>query len=144
MVSFNSDMKSHHSDEVKGSAEYEFCVVYTMVSSSKAKSHIQFVSPDTAEGKEISSVLVKYKPSDDLYPYKPGAVVSEVRKLSKAAFTMHDHTLAWKKHKIRPANGKPDPKKTNSKFCVYHKAHSDYTYSQDWVSLLVSELTQQA
>lgn len=33
--------------------EYQFKVVYTLTSASKAKAHFQFVQPDSAEGKEI-------------------------------------------------------------------------------------------
>lgn len=142
MLSFNSDMKAQHSDKIKSSTEYEFTVIYTMAAASKDKSHIQFFSPDSAEGKEISNVLIKYKPSDEFYPFKPKKVVSEVRKRSNSDFKMHHHTNSWKHHKIRPANGKPDVKKTNAKYCVYHKAHRDYTYSQAWVDLLVSEQTK--
>lgn len=56
--------------------EYQFRVVYTLDSASKSRAHIQFVHPDSAEGKEISNILVKYKPADDLYPYKPSVVAS--------------------------------------------------------------------
>ena len=36
--------------------EYQFKVVYTLTSASKAKAHFQFVQPDSAEGKEIQNV----------------------------------------------------------------------------------------
>lgn len=36
--------------------EYQFKVVYTLTNASKAKSHFQFVQPDSAEGKEIQNV----------------------------------------------------------------------------------------
>lgn len=39
--------------------EYQFKVVYTLTSASKAKAHFQFVQPDSAEGKEIQNVLIK-------------------------------------------------------------------------------------
>jgi hypothetical protein len=55
--------------------EYQFRVDYTLDSASKSRAHIQFVHPDSDEGKEISNILVKYKAADDLYPYKPGPVV---------------------------------------------------------------------
>jgi len=58
--------------------EYQFKVVYTLTSASKAKAHFQFVQPDSAEGKEIQNVLIKYKPAADIWPYKPGEVVARV------------------------------------------------------------------
>jgi hypothetical protein len=58
--------------------EFQFRVVYTLDSASKSRAHIQFVHPDSAEGREISNILVKYKTADDLYPYKTNAVVKMV------------------------------------------------------------------
>ena len=54
--------------------EYQFKVVYTLTNGSKAKAHFQFVQPESAEGKEIQNVLIKYKPLDEIYPLKPGQV----------------------------------------------------------------------
>ena len=56
--------------------EYQFKVIYTLTNASKAKAHFQFVQPDSDEGKEIQNVLIKYKPLDELYPHKPGEVIS--------------------------------------------------------------------
>jgi hypothetical protein len=38
---------------------FQFQVVYTLTAAPKSKAHIQFVSPDSAEGKEIHNVLSK-------------------------------------------------------------------------------------
>lgn len=120
--------------------EYQFRVVYTFDSASKGKAHIQFVSPDSAEGKTIQNVLQKYKIADDLYRYKPGDVVKIVRKATGKKFYMSDHTTAWQKHKVRPPKNAKAPDKTNRDFCIYHAAHKDYTYNDKWIELLVSEL----
>ncbi|MCX2696701.1 DUF3644 domain-containing protein [Ochrobactrum chromiisoli] len=119
--------------------EYQFRVIYTLDSASKGKSHIHFVSPDTAEGKEIHNVLQKVKLADDLYPYKPGAVVKSVQIGSSRPYTMADHTNAWKKHNIRQAKGHKKIAVTDKRYCVFHPAHKDFTYSQAWVDLLIHE-----
>lgn len=138
---FNASLKAEHSTDVVDSADYEFSVIYTMVPSSKAKSHFQFVCPDSAEGKEISNVLVKHKAGDEMYPFKPKDVIAKVSNAIGKKFSMTDHTNAWKKHKVRPKTGEPDSKKTNSKYCMYHKAHGDYTYNEAWVEKLINEHT---
>lgn len=74
LKAFNAELKSKHSGEIRDNIEYEFAVIYTMVPGSKSKSHIQFLSPESAEGKEVSNVLIKHKPADELYPYKPQKV----------------------------------------------------------------------
>src|ERR1700730_4348711 len=84
------------SEEDLADLEYRFRVVYTLDGASKSRAHIQFVHPDSAEGKEISNVLVKYKAADDLYPHKPGMVALLVSRRSGRKFTGHNHTQAWR------------------------------------------------
>lgn len=120
--------------------EYQFRVVYTFDSASKGKAHIQFLSPDSEEGKLVQNVLQKYKIADDLYPHKPSEVAKIVRKATGKAFKVSDHTTAWQKHKVRPPSGAKSPGKTNGTFCIYHAAHGDYTYNDAWIELLVLEL----
>lgn len=121
--------------------EYQFKVVYTLDSASKSKAHIQFVSPESQEGKDIHNVLQKYRVADEMYPHKPSDVVKEVVKANKI-FTMTDHTRAWKKHKVRPGNGAKKPDRTDKEFCIYHAAHRDYTYNQAWVDKLIADAPQ--
>ncbi|MHB9445476.1 DUF3644 domain-containing protein [Mesorhizobium sp. RSR565B] len=115
--------------------EYQFKVVYTLDSASKGGSHIQFLLPDSEEGQVVHNVLQKYKISDDLYPHKPTEVAHAVQGKCKYAYSVSDHTAAWKKHKARPAKGD----KTNKKYCIYHKAYKSYTYNDAWVDLLIAE-----
>ena len=120
--------------------EYQFKVIYTFGSASKGKAHIQFLSPDSQEGKSVHNVLQKYKIADEMYQHKPGKVAQLVRAASGKPFRLSDHTAAWQKHKVRPANGVTSPEKTNRDYCIYHSAHRDYTYNDAWVELLIGEL----
>jgi hypothetical protein len=122
--------------------EYQFKVIYTFGSASKGKAHIQFLSPDSEEGKSVHNVLQKYKIADEMYQYKPGKVAQRVRAASGKPFRLSDHTAAWQRHKVRPTNGVKSPEKTNRDYCIYHSAHRDYTYNDAWVDLLVGELAQ--
>jgi hypothetical protein len=119
--------------------EYQFRVVYTFDSASKGKAHIKFLSPDSDKGKTVQNVLQKFKIADELYQYKPGDVRRIVRKVTAKAFSIHDHTIAWQKHKVRPPSKVKSPEKTDREYCIYHPAHRDYTYNDKWITLLVAE-----
>lgn len=118
--------------------EYQFRVVYTLDAVTKSRAHFQFVQPDSAEGKDIRNVLVQHKLADHLYPHKPGDVVRTVVAATGAAFTQHNHTQAWRKFAARPRNGATQPENTNRDFCVFHAAHGDYTFSDQWVQKLIA------
>lgn len=122
--------------------EYQFKVVYTLTSASKAKAHFQFVQPDSAEGKEIQNILIKYKPADDIWPLKAGQVVKLVRASSGRNFTSDKHQRAWKLYKARPKTGAANPGATNKQFCVYHAPYQSYTYSQAWVDFLSGQIAE--
>jgi len=129
------DMKDEDLDDL----EYQFRVVYTFNSASKGKAHIQFLSPDSEEGRVVQNVLQKFKIADELYNYKPGDVVKIVKKATTKTFSMSDHTTAWQKHKVRPPKDTKSPDKTNRDYCIYHSAHGDYTYNDKWIALLIGE-----
>lgn len=136
----NAEIFDAMTEDQKDDLEFQFSVVYTTVESSKSKAAFQFVSPKTAEGKAISNVLVKHKPSAITHPYKPGEVVKLVKKQSGKPFTSHQHTLAWKKHNVRPDVKSKNPEKTNLEYCYYNPTFKSHTYNDAWVELLVGEL----
>jgi Protein of unknown function (DUF3644) len=116
---------------------FQFQVVYTLNAAPKSRAHLQFVNPDSAEGKKIHNVLSKRVAADELYPYKPGKVVKLVAAKTKAGFTSHNHLQAIRKYKVRPKHGSAQPENTDKMYCIYHAAHKDYTYSDAWVEKLV-------
>lgn len=124
--------------------EYEFRVIYTLSAAAKTRAHIEFVRPESAEGKEIQNVLVQYHAADHLYPHKPGQVCKLVSQRTGKAFTSHNHTQAWKLHKVRPGSNAKQPENTVKDFCIYHAAHRDYTFSEKWVERLVDEVNDDA
>lgn len=116
--------------------EYQFRVVYTLDSVTKSRAHFQFIQPNSAEGKEIRNVLVQHKLADQLYPHRPQEVVDKIKENTGKNFTLYNHTQAWKKYRIRPKTGAAQPDNTNKEYCIYHFAHHDYTYSEQWVRYL--------
>ncbi len=112
-------------------------MVYTLDAASKSQSHFQFVNPLSAEGKEIHSVLSRKVSGDSLYPHKPKKIADVVKEETGQAFTTTDHTKAWRLFKARPRKGAAQPENTDKRYCLYHPAHGDYTYSDEWISMLV-------
>jgi len=84
---------------------------------------------------------VQYKAADDFYPHKPTQVCKLVRERAGKPFTGNNHTQAWRMLKARPRKGAKQPENTDKKYCIYHAAHGDYTYSEAWVDRLVEEVT---
>ncbi|MCV0378975.1 DUF3644 domain-containing protein [Nitratireductor sp.] len=138
IAALDARLTAELSEEDLDDLEYQFRVVYTFDSASKGSAHIQFLTPDSAEGKSVHNVLQKYKISDELYPYKPSEVAALVSQKSCRRFTVSDHTEAWKRHKVRPAKGD----KTNRTYCIFHKAYNSYTYNDAWLDLLVNEVVK--
>ena len=139
ITALDAALKKDMNEEELDDLEYQFRVVYTFDSASKGKAHIKFLSPDSDKGKTVQNVLQKFKIADELYQYKPGDVRRIVRKVTAKAFSIHDHTIAWQKHKVRPPSKVKSPEKTDREYCIYHPAHRDYTYNDKWITLLVAE-----
>ncbi|MBE1526852.1 hypothetical protein GGC65_001308 [Sphingopyxis sp. OAS728] len=119
--------------------EYQFRVIYTLDAVTKSRAHFQFVQPHSTEGKDIRNVLVQHKLADHLYPHRPGDVIKKVAEMTGVVFTQYNHTQAWRKFEVRPRTGAAQPENTNRDYCIYHAAHGDYTFSDQWVQKLAEE-----
>lgn len=133
-------LQEHMTDEQRDDLEYQFRVIYTLDVASKSRAHFEFLRPESAEGKEIRNILVNYKPSDELYPHKPGIVCDIVKSRTGKEFALSNHTQAWRLFRVRPKKWSKNPQNTDKQYCVYHQAHGDYTYSNAWVDRLVGEV----
>lgn len=140
IVALDASLAAKLGEGDEDNLEYQFKVVYTLTSATKSKAHFQFVQPESAEGKEIQNVLIKYKPADDIWPLKPGDVVKLVKAASGRIFTPDKHQRAWKKCNARPKTNAADPAATDKQFCVYHPPYKSYTYSYAWVDYLVNQI----
>ena len=54
-------------------------------------------------------------------------------------FNVANFTAAWKRAKIRPPGGDPNPDRTNSDFCEYDEPTKSYRYTQAYVSHLTKK-----
>ena len=123
--------------------EYQFRVIYTLDNASKSQAAFQFIAPGTPVGGEIKNVLIKHKLADDEYPYKPTTVAKLVSERCKSKFSTSYHAQAWALYKIRPKKGAKQPENTDKEYCIYHTAHSDYTYSAKWVDFLCERVASE-
>jgi hypothetical protein len=120
----------------KEGISYKFKVNFSLEKSTKGDANFVFTTTNP-EG-TAHQVLVDKVASDELWPHKPGKVVAILRAKTGKPFSTNQHTLAWKKFGVRPKGGSPKPNSCNKKYCTYHSAHGDYTYSDAWVELLAT------
>ena len=140
--SVNAEIFEGMTEAEKSDLEFQFSVIYMTVASSKSKSAFQFVSPSSAEGVDISNVLVKHKPSANTHPYKPSDVMARVEEKAEIKISQYVHTNMWKKFKVRPGGNSEKPTDTDLKYCYYNPTFQSYTYNEAWVDLICGEITE--
>lgn len=136
----NADIFRGISEETRDDQEFQFSVIYTTVSASKSNAAFHFYSADSQEGKAISEILIKHKPSAETHPFLATQVRDEVKRRTGRNFTISDHSGAWKRHEVRPAERSKDPSRTNTEFCYYNPVYKRYSYNQKWIDLLCEEV----
>ena len=139
----DAELENNLTEDQRNDLEYRFRVVYTLGSSSKSKANFSFIRPESAEGKEITQVLVRDRISDEIYPHKPKQVCKLVETQTGLSFTSHNHTQAWRYYNVRPRLNNAQPENTNKDYCIFHPAFKSYTYSDKWVDLLVELVSNQ-
>lgn len=134
-------LEENLTEEQRNDLEFRFRVIYTLDAASKSRTHFQFVQPESADGKEIRTVLVKDRIADDKYPHKASHVWCEIRRRTNISFKQHNHTQAWILYEVRPRGNVKQPENTKKEYCIYHKTHKDYTYTDSWVDFLVQKVS---
>lgn len=138
--SVNAEILNGMTEAEKNDLEFRFSVIYMTVASSKSEAVYKFIAPSSAEGLDISNVLVKHKPSAVTHPFKPMEVVALVAEKTGKVFTSHQHTQQWKNHQVRPNGDADNPEETNLDYCYYNPTFKAYTYNENWVDLICSEI----
>ncbi|WP_366658262.1 DUF3644 domain-containing protein [Fodinicurvata sp. EGI_FJ10296] len=139
----DAELEGRLSEAEKADLEYRFRVVYLLEGASKNKANFEFVRPESKEGKKIHNILEKRVIADDDYPYKPDQAREKIREMSGRKFTLYNHKQAWKRYKVRPQSGATEKSNTDKRYCIFHKAHGDYTYNDAWVSLVVEKISSE-
>jgi len=162
---FIDSYRSALSTDISDSGNYSFKAFLIQVSNHHAKDAlpIQFVQFDKLSEEEKGdleklSVLVKYKNHSILNKdfLKTMNVVSLVQaglgdiKIQRNGtsftnkFNADTHKRCYLKYNIRPLRNSKSPHLTDTKYCIYDKAHNDYLYTQNWVDFLIDKLKDDA
>ena len=113
-----------------------------------ADAAINFLHIDQADEEQKDylaklNVLIKdrHVPVANLDKKKPKQVVDTVARSIPFVLNMHHHTMAWKHFEVRPENNSNEPEHTDSRYCIYDRAHNDYLYRKAWTDKLIRELS---
>lgn len=71
--------------------------------------------------------------------FKPSQVCKIVSERINREFKIHHHTNAWKYFDVRKKGNQSYG--CNTKYCQYDSLHEDYSYTNEWVQLLIDELS---
>ena len=79
----------------------------------------------------------KTQPVVNAGKFKPGQVAKRVEDAIPFKFSAsYEMWNFWRKHKVRPPHGSPDPKDTKAEWCVYDELHDTYSYTEACVEWL--------
>ncbi len=112
-------------ENYQDSVEYQFAVNYEFVSATKANAHVNFKNNAEDFDGPISNALVKKVVSDDGWPHRASIAAKLIEKKSGKAFSVNNHTSAWRYFDVRPPTKAKSPVNTKKEYCIYHKAHKD-------------------
>lgn len=104
--------------------------------------HRDQLSPEQQDQLDQFMVAVKWKKPSvaNTGLLKPKDVIALVQPKIGRKFSLHLHTLCWKRYEIRPPKGSKKPESTHTKYCIYDELHKDYGYTHEWVSFLIDKL----
>lgn len=118
---------------------------------------IQFRNYDKLTDQERAEVdklvvAVKYKrpPIANVDLLRPGEVWKRVQAALGNPKIMHGseprekynqewHRKCWIHFNVRPPSNSAHPEQTDSRYCIYDARHEDYSYTVDWVNLLIEK-----
>ena len=164
VVDFINRYRSSVSNEIFESNKYTFKAFLIQVGNHQSKEAlpIQFVHYDKLSEEQKAELgkfvaMVKYKDNvvANIDKLKSGEVVNLVqqalgnRKIPRYPnpinkFNPDTHVRCWKKFKVRPDGKSKQPHQTNTKYCIYDKAHKDYLYTQEWVDYLIEKMKDES
>ena len=102
--------------------------------------------PEQMKKYERAVALIRTRHVPVVHPggLKPADVCKRIE--NEIGVKMHPsshHAYCWKHFNVRPPSGAIDPARTEVKYCQYDDAHRDYVYTEEWVELLINELSNE-
>lgn len=154
VLDFVKNFRSSLSSDISQSQEFAFKAYFIpklgnhRSSSDIAIEFVKFDPENPEEMKQYEKMIIGMK--EKLVPvanpgkYRPGKVLKILEERGHRNLSMNWHTDMWKKHKVRPSTKDKDKAKCNTKYCQFDEASTlkDYVYTDDWIEILETELTQ--
>jgi hypothetical protein len=102
--------------------------------------------PDEMEKHKHEVTLIRETtvriPIVNLGMFKSGEVTKRVNDaINRKLHAASHHAKCWRYFNVRPEKNSKNPDKTNRKYCHWDEPHKDYVYTQEWIDLLISELS---
>ena len=67
----------------------------------------------------------------------PGKIVEKVKATTQPDFNQYDHRCLYTIFSVRPPGKDSNPDATNTKYCHYDFANTNYVYNESWVEFIV-------
>lgn len=155
IAQFVSDYRSSLSSDILSDMRYShkmFLLPKTVNHMSRDATAIEWINidaltPDEQKDYErlVGFIKQRHIPVRNAGRLKPRDVAERVREALRLETFGHSshHAVCWRYWKVRPEANAADPRKTLSDYCQWDEAHRDYVYTETWVELLLTELSNQ-
>lgn len=148
VVEFVKDYRNIIDSSVVNSQEYSFkAFLVPKIGNHRSSSDIaiEFVRYDASNPEEmekydkaIVAIKEKHVPVVNHDVFKPSEVVDKLNKMGYSV-NSHWHVEMWRKYKVRPTSNSKNKADCKTDYCTYDRAHSDYLYTDAWISLLLDK-----
>lgn len=161
-VNFIEKYRSALSTDILESGDYSFKAFLIQVANHQSKEAlpVQFIRYDQLSEEEKKNVkrvtaLIKEKVIEKSVSNKDLLLPSKVMKLVQHGignlklnrngkpidkFNPDTHIRCWKKYRVRPKSGDPNPQNTNEKYCIYDNLTGQYGFTTEWVKFLIDKM----
>ena len=137
--------RSNLSEEVFNSQEYSIKLIPIpkISNTNRSDQTMKFVRADQfgPETSQPITVITKDKPvlveAKNVGKILPGHVVKKVKEATRLDLNLHDHMCLYTIFSVRPPGQDLNPDATNTKYCHYDFANTNYVYNESWVEFIV-------
>lgn len=150
--SFLTDYEAGLDETVVGDSRYEFRLRATVELAPKdpdavAVQFTHYSDMTDAEREAVEEmgrrgqVIVRDRkqPISGLGRRMPKPAAAEIEAAIPFVFNQSHFTAGWKRKKVRPPNGDPNPDRTNPDFCEYDEPTKSYRYTKAYVNYLINK-----
>ena len=143
--SYIEKYRSSLSEEIFNSQEYSIKLIQIprISNTNRHDLAITFVREDELDPEVFEQIATIIK--DKRVPVEaknvgkilPSKVVEKVKATTLLDFNQYDHTCLYTIFSVRPPGKDPNPDATNTKYCHYDFANTNYVYNESWVEFIV-------